>query len=151
MKMELQTEILLVGETAESSLQLTHWLETRGCKCRFASSCKEACRLISGINFDFVLSHFELPDRTAYPLLEKLIGSATTLFYSTRIENGCLWLPALEKGRKWPGAKALRPNEFAVALGRALEDACSRSSEASPGIPPIETEATRFANLKSAG
>ena len=78
--MERQTEILLVGETAESSLQLTHWLEKRGCKCRFASSCQEACRLISGIKFDFVLSHFELPDRTAYPLLEKLIGSATTPF-----------------------------------------------------------------------
>jgi PleD family two-component response regulator len=81
MKIELQTEILLVGEAAESSLQLTHWLEKRGCKCRFASSCKEACRLISGIKFDFVLSHFELPDRTAYPLLERLIGSATTLLF----------------------------------------------------------------------
>ena len=123
MKIELQTEILLVGEAAESSLQLTHWLEKRGCKCRFASSCKEACRLISGIKFDFVLSHFEPPDRTAYPLLERLIGSATTLFYSTRIENGCLWLPALAKGRRWPSAKVLRPNEFAVVLGRALEDA----------------------------
>lgn len=144
--MELQTEILLVGETAESSLQLTHWLEKRGCKCHFASSCKEACRLISGIKFDFVLSHFELPDRTAYPLLERLIGSATTLFYSTRIENGCLWLPALANGGKWPGAKVLRPNEFAVVLGRALEDARSHSSEARPGIPPIET-----ANLKPVG
>ena len=123
MKIELQTEILLVGETAESSLQLTHWLEKRGCKCRFASSCKEACRLISRMKFDFVLSHFELPDRSAFPLLEKLIGSTTTLFYSTKIENGCLWLPTLAKGKKWPGAKVLRPNEFAVVLGRALEDA----------------------------
>ena len=149
--MELQTEILVVGETAQSSLELTQWLEKRGCRCHFAASCKEACGLISGFEFDFVLSHFELPDRTAYPLLEKLIGSATTLFYSTRIENGCLWLPALAKGRKWPGAKVLRPNEFAIALGRALDDACSRSSEAPSSIPPTETETTRFANLKSVG
>jgi DNA-binding NtrC family response regulator len=149
--MELQTEILVVGETAQSSLELTQWLERRGCHCHFASSCIEACRLISGFEFDFVLSHCELPDRTAYPLLEKLIGSTTTLFYSTRIENGCLWLPALAKGKNWPHAKVLRPNEFAVVLGRALEDACSRSNEAPPGIPPIETEATRFANLKSVG
>lgn len=129
--MELQTEILLVGETAASSLQLTQWLERRGSKCRFASSCKEACRLLSQAKFDFVLSHYELPDRSAYPILEKLIGSTTSLFFSTRIENGCLWWPALAKGRKWPAARVLRPNEFAVALGRALEDACSRSSEVS--------------------
>ena len=128
--MELQTEILVVGETAQSSLELTQWLERRGCRCHFASSCKEACRLISGFEFDFVLSHFELPDRTAYPLLEKLIGSATTLFFSTRIENGCVWMPALANGRKWPGAKVLRPNEFAFTLGRALEDTCSRINEA---------------------
>lgn len=129
--MEPQTEVLLVGETAQSSFQLTQWLEKRGCRCHFASSCREACRLISDIRFDFVLSHFELPDRTAYPLLKKLIRSTTTLFYSTRIEDGCLWLPALEKGRRWPGAKILRPKEFAVALGRALEQTCLGSSGAS--------------------
>jgi CheY-like chemotaxis protein len=128
--MELQTEILLVGETAESSLQLTHWLETRRCKCRFASSCKEACRLLSQSKFDFVLSHYELPDRSAYPILERLIGSTTSLFFSTRIENGCLWWPALARGRKWPAATVLRPNEFAVTLGKALEDTCSHSNEA---------------------
>lgn len=149
--MELQTEILVVGETAQSSLELTEWLERRGCRCHFASSCKEACRLVSRFEFDLVLSHFELPDRTAYPLLEKLIGSTTTLFYSTRIENGCLWLPALAKGRKWPGAKVLRPNEFAITLGTVLKEASSFSSQAPPGIPPIATETTRFANLKSLG
>jgi len=60
--MEKRTEILLVGETAQSCLQLMQWLERRGCRCHFASSCKDACRLISDIRFDFVLSHFELPD-----------------------------------------------------------------------------------------
>lgn len=147
--MKLQTQILVVGETAQSSLELTQWLERRGCRCHFASSCKEACRLISGFKFDFVLSHFELPDRTAYPLLEKLIGSATTLFYLTRIENGCLWLPALAKGRRWPGARVLGPNEFAVAMGRALEDACLGSSDVHPGVPPAETQDLELANIKS--
>jgi len=127
--MEKRTEILLVGETAQSCLQLMHWLERRGCRCHFASSCKDACRLISDMRFDFVLSHFELPDRSAYPLLQKLIGSTTSLFFSTRVENGCLWLPTLAKGRRWQDTKVLRPNEFAVAMGIALQDACSGNNE----------------------
>ena len=130
MTMEKRTEILLVGETAQSCLQLMQWLERRGCRCHFASSCKDACRLISDMRFDFVLSHFELPDRSAFPLLQKLIGSTTSLFFSTRIENGCLWLPTLAKGRRWPDTRVLRPNEFAVAMGIALQDACSGNNEA---------------------
>jgi hypothetical protein len=93
-------------------------------------SVKAACRLISDMKFDFVLSHFELPDRSAYPLLQKLIGSTTSLFFSTRIENDCLWLPTLAKGRRWPDARALRPNEFAVAMGMALQDTCFGNTEA---------------------
>jgi hypothetical protein len=137
MTMEKRTEILLVGETAQSCQQLMQWLERRGCRCHFASSCKDACRLISDIRFDFVLSHFELPDRSAYPLLQKLIGSNTSLFFSTRIENGCLWLPTLAKGRRWQDTKVLRPNEFAVAMGIALQDACSGNNE---GTNPVAAD-----------
>ena len=98
--MELQTGILVVGETPQSSLELTEWLERRGCRCHFASSCKEACSLISGFEFDFVLSHFELPDRTAYPLLEKLIGSATTRSAPRRGEKLVLVLGKTCRKRK---------------------------------------------------
>jgi DNA-binding NtrC family response regulator len=87
--MNERVEVLLVGETAQSSLHLTQWLERRGCRCQFSSSCKEACNLIADQAFDFVLSHFELPDNSAYPILEKLVGSATTLFFSKLIEHGC--------------------------------------------------------------
>lgn len=90
---------------------------------------QDACRLISDMRFDFVLSHFELPDRSAFPLLQKLIGSTASLFFSTRIENGCLWLPTLAKGRRWPDTRVLRPNEFAIAMGIALQDACSGKNE----------------------
>jgi PleD family two-component response regulator len=64
--MEQRTEIPLVGETTQSCLQLMQWLESRGCRCHFASSCKDACRLVSDMRFDFVLSHFELPERSAF-------------------------------------------------------------------------------------
>ena len=148
--MELQPEILVVGGTAQSSLELRQWLEKRGCRCHFASSCKEACRLISGFEFDFVLSHFELPDRTAYPLLEKLIGSATTL--SIRQESktaacGC------QHSRREGGGQVLK--SFArTNLPWPLEGHSRMRAPVvakQPPIPPIETEATRFANLKSLG
>src|SRR5437899_6167195 len=125
MTMEQRTEILLVGETAQSCLQLMQWLKSRRCRCHFASSCKDACRLISDMRFDFVLSHFELPDRSAFPLLQKLIGSTTSLFFSTRIENGCLWLPTLAKRSRFPETRALHANQFPVVMRFTLQNATS--------------------------
>jgi PleD family two-component response regulator len=114
-------KVLLVGQTVRSSLRLVQWLEDRGCQCDFAVSCRDACLRVSRMRFDFVLSQFELPDRTAYPLLERLIGSATTLFFSTALENGCLWIPTLARGKRWPASSALRPGEFADTLRRAFD------------------------------
>ncbi len=114
-------KVLLVGQTARSSLRLQQWLEDRGCQCHFAASCRDACVRVSRMRFDFVLSQFELPDRTAYPLLERLIGTATTLFFSTVVEDGCLWIPTLARGKRWPASSALRPGEFADTLRRALD------------------------------
>src|SRR6202035_1250576 len=91
--------VLLVGETARGSLRLWNWLCDRGCRCQLATSYRDACRLISSMRFDLVLSQYQLPDRTAFPLLEWLSGSPTTLFLSTAVEGGCLWLPMLECGQ----------------------------------------------------
>lgn len=114
-------KVLLVGQTAHSSLRLVQWLEDRACQCHFAGSCKDACACFSRIRFDFVLSHYELPDRRAYPILKRLIGSTTTLFFSVAVENGCLWVPTLTRGKRWHASSALRPIEFADILGKALE------------------------------
>ncbi len=74
-------KVLLVGHTARSSSQLLQWLEKQGCQCHFASSYEDACILISQTAFELVISQFELPDRTAYPLLDRLVGSTATLFF----------------------------------------------------------------------
>jgi hypothetical protein len=112
--------VLLVGQTARSSLRLVQWLEDQACQCQFADSCKAACACFSRMPFDFVLSQYELPDRTAYPLLKRLIGSTSTLFFSIAVENGCLWVPTLARGKKWPAPRALRPAEFADTLRIAV-------------------------------
>ena len=113
-------KVLLVGQTARSSFQLLQLLDNIGCQCRFASTYRDACTLISQTAFDLVISQLELPDRTAYPLLDWLRGSTATLFFSKTVENGCLWLPMLARGREWVGAHALRPEEFRDMLGKTL-------------------------------
>ena len=112
--------VLLVGETARSSTQLMDWLYKRGCQCHFATSYREACNLISRSQFDLVLSQYQLPDRTAFPLLDWLAGSRATVFLSTAVENGCLWLPMLERGERCVGAPLLRSSDFTGALAEVL-------------------------------
>jgi len=113
-------KVLLVGQTARSSFQLLQWLDNQGCECHFASSCEDACILISETAFDVVISQSELPDRTAYPLLDRLVGSTATLFFSKPVENGCWWLPMLVRGRECVGAYGLRSGEFLDTLGKTL-------------------------------
>jgi hypothetical protein len=113
-------KVLLVGQSARSSFQLLQWLDNRGCQCHFASSCNDACILISQTAFDLVISQFELQDRTAYPLLGRLLGSTATLFFSKPVENGCWWLPMLVRGKECAGAHGLRPGEFLDTLGKTL-------------------------------
>ncbi len=112
--------VLLVGETPGNSLELLLWLYKRGCRCHFATSFYDACRLISRTEFDLVLSQYQLPDRTAFSLSDWLVGSRATLFLSTEVESGCLWLPILECGKRCIGAPVLRPSDFAEALEKVL-------------------------------
>jgi CheY-like chemotaxis protein len=120
--------ILLVGEVPRSSLELLLWFYERGCRCHFATSYRDACSLISRTQFDLVLSQYRLPDRTAFLLSDRLAGSPATLFLSTVVESGCLWLPMLERGKRCVGAPLLRSNAFNEALAKILGDE-SRSDE----------------------
>jgi CheY-like chemotaxis protein len=113
--------VLLVGESASSSLQLLQWLSRRSCRCQFAQSCRDARNLVSNAQFDLVISQYQLSDRTAFPLLDWLAGSPATLFFSTRVEGGFLWLKMLERGRRCVGAPVLRQNSFLEALGTELD------------------------------
>ena len=112
--------ILLVGESAGRSSRLFQWLARRSCNCQFATSYRDACDLISRTAFDLVLSQYQLPDRTAFPLLEWLAGSHATLLFSARVEDGFLWLKMLERGRRCVGAPAMRSNALIATLDQVL-------------------------------
>ena len=130
--------VLLVGESVRRSQQLVQWLERRGCNCRFAPSYRDACNVISRRQFDLVLSQYQLPDRTAFPLLEWLAGSRATLLFSARVENGFLWLKMLERGERCVGVPTLRSSSLIAALNQVLTSTPSASASAPilrPNVP----------------
>jgi len=111
--------VLLIGGNLEGFLEVLSWLYKRGCRCHFATSFDEACRLISNAEFDLVLSQYQLLERTACSLCDRLAGSHATLFLSKQVESGCVWLPLLERGKGCIGAPMLRPRDFAEVLENA--------------------------------
>jgi CheY-like chemotaxis protein len=113
--------VLLVGEAANNSLQLLQWFNRRGCCCQVAQSYRDAFNLLSHTQFDLVLSQYQLPDRTAFPLLDWLVGSSATLFFSAHVENGFLWLKMLERGKRCVGTATLKSNALIEALAKLLD------------------------------
>ena len=108
--------VLLIGETAQGSSYLSIRMETRGCECSFASSCREAFLILRGRKFDLVLCPTTLRDGSLHSIMSLLEGSGTTVFFSCMVEDGCWWLPALRCGQKCFGSPALRPSEFVTLL-----------------------------------
>ena len=115
--------VLLIGENAKNSSHLLAWLYRKGSSCQFAESYRDACDLIPSTEFDLVLSEYQLPDRTAFPLVDWLEGSSATLFFSTRVEYGSLWLKMLDRGQRCVGAPLMRSGDLMKELAATLEAA----------------------------
>jgi hypothetical protein len=74
--------MLLVGENVNRCPELHWWADNRELWCEYTEFYHEACNRISRRQFDLVISEYQLPDRTAFPLLDVLAGSPATLFFS---------------------------------------------------------------------
>jgi CheY-like chemotaxis protein len=112
--------ILLVGEKVQQCAELHRWLHSRGLWCEYAEFYRDACSRISRRQFDLVISEYQLPDRTALPLLDMLAGSPATLFFSRALTTHFLWLLMLDRGRRCVGAPAVRSSNLHGALDRVL-------------------------------
>jgi CheY-like chemotaxis protein len=115
------TTVLLAGDTTPRSATLRKWLSRRGCYCQFATSFREACRLMSQTEFDLVLCQYELQDRTAFPLLDWLNGSRATLLFSARAGKRTRWLPVIEHGKRCLDRPLLLTTELPNVLGKILD------------------------------
>ncbi len=114
--------ILLVGRDFAAGSSFMERLCRSGCDCQVAHSFDEAQRSLDAGNFDLVLSEIALPDGSAYPLLNRLEGSRTTLYFFLGVSDGCWWLPALSAGRRIWGQPAMRPPEFTRVLELLVGD-----------------------------
>ena len=139
-----RTTVLLVGYNAARSDMLWKWLSDRGSHCQFAASFDDACRLMSVREFDLVLCQYDLPDRTAFPLLDWLEGSRSTLLFTARNGNGSRWLPVIERGKRCVDRPLLKTTNLANALQEMLDghaDSDSRGNRVS--LEALEQVGTR--------
>jgi CheY-like chemotaxis protein len=123
--------VLLAGDPTTQSATLRKWSGHLDYRWEFAASFQDACRLMSQREFDLVLCQYELPDRTAFPLLDWLEGSRSTLLFSAPAGRGSKWLPMIEHGRRCLDRPLLRTKELPNALGNLLDGHAGSDSRGS--------------------
>src|SRR6266851_5258342 len=105
-------KVLLVGQNLRTAGTLTERLYRWEFQCHFADTMRGASELVSSQPVDLVLSNTYLADGTGLGLLRALASLPVTAFLCLPVENGCLWLPAIDGGEACLGLPALRPSEF---------------------------------------
>jgi CheY-like chemotaxis protein len=114
------TTVLLAGYAGIESAVLCRWLARHDCHCQFAASFEDVRKILSQAEFDLVLCDYALPDRTAFPLLEWLDGTHSTLFFSSRHGDKNRWLPVIDRGQRCLDRPLLETSELPNALGSML-------------------------------
>jgi len=115
------TTVLLIGDTTTRSAILWKWLAHRSCECQFAASFQDACKLLSQKEFDLVLCQYQLPDRTAFPIVSFLRGTHSTLLFTAKFARGSRWLPMIERGERCLDRPLLRTTQLPEALREILD------------------------------
>jgi hypothetical protein len=100
-------QVLLIRKGQNGHSPLSNRLARRGCACLFAASHQQAGALLANHDCDLVLGPIRLDGDSLYPLIGRLHGSRTTLFYYLNVEDGCWWLPAVWLGANCFGAPAI--------------------------------------------
>jgi DNA-binding response OmpR family regulator len=126
-------DVLLVGEGFHVGAQaLPDLLRRHGFRCHFADTMRAALQYLKSRGVDVLLSQMRLSDGSGFGLVATLAGLPITAFLSVPLEDSCLWLPAIDRGRDCWGQKMLRPAD----LTRALEQLAQRGPAAPLVSPP---------------
>ena len=125
--------VLLVGQNFHSARALTDKLHRWKIQNHVASNMRTASDLLGSHRVDLVLSHTYLSDGTGLGLLAALAHlPVITAFLCLPVENSCLWVPAIDVGKKCLGLPALRPLEFARALEEMARCLSARTQASCP-------------------
>jgi hypothetical protein len=115
-------QILLVRKSQNGSSALATRLAAQGCSCTFANSLQNVSMLLDQRTFDLVLGPIRLESDSLYPLIDRLEGTETTLFYSLGVEDGSWWLPALRRGDNCFGEPAIHSSAFLGVLEKTIQE-----------------------------
>jgi hypothetical protein len=108
------TAVLLGGDIRSRTLR--KWLDERNCYCKSVTSFQDICTALVQRDFDLVVCQYDLPDRTAFPLLDWLDGSSSTLIFEGS-RRGPRWLPVVERGRRCLDRPLLTTADLTDTLG----------------------------------
>lgn len=114
-------KVLLVGECANPHSQVAERLACWDADCEFANCYAEARDLLKQRTFELVISGARLVDGSVWQIILLLQGSPATFFWSHSVEDSCLWVKLVERGKVCWGAPPLRPREFGHFLRRILK------------------------------
>jgi hypothetical protein len=128
--------VLLAGDGPQAFSFSRGQLESKGCRCQFATSKRGLEELLNQKQFDIVLITHRIEGSSTDWLGAALSGSRTTLFYALPVEVGCWWVPVLRVGTECFGDPALRPREFSDVLNEIVDEI--RTTAAQNGLlkPP---------------
>jgi hypothetical protein len=124
--------ILLVGQRWFDDQTLAIELRRSGFRCDFAINLKDARRMLKSNRVDLVLCKAILPDGTGFGLAKTLEGHPVSAFIMLELDDGHLWMPAIDNGRDCIGRVALSPDKFK----RLLEDFSDPLRYFTPAEPP---------------
>ncbi len=112
---------LLAESGASGMLQLRVLLERKGYECHMAGSLREVRAELSNQTFDLFVSPTHLHDGGACQTIPLLVGSSCTAFFALSVDEGCLWIPVVDRGRECLGSATLHPQEFRKVLEGILD------------------------------
>jgi hypothetical protein len=114
--------VLLAGENVLQSVVLRKWLRRRQCPWQFARSFGEVCKRMSQRKFELVVCQYNLPDRTAFPLLDWLDGSGSSLFFFRWAGPHSTWVSVVYRGRRCVDGPILKAADLSRALDQILDE-----------------------------
>ncbi len=110
--------VLMMGESMRKALQLEDFLKRTGWSCQVEPELPAALRLAETQPYDLILSGVRMDRCCRASLVNSVIGSKASLFFSMAVEYGCWWLPAVRQGENCADSPALSPRRFAEEIGR---------------------------------
>src|ERR1700678_4630029 len=112
--------ILVVGTYTASTESTLKALARSGWESHSVKTVREAGAVLRTIRFDLTLATEKLADGTGYELAALIAQQSGNLFISVPLSETCLWLPAVEKGTRSLGQRALNPLTLAKEAGVTL-------------------------------